>query len=199
MIIGIYLAAGESKRMGCPKLSLPLGNKKLGSYGLEAALNSEVDLVIVVKREKNLEWLNTFLNNKEYKNKLVHITCKTAYLGISETIKHGIKLALLIEAEAVVIMLADQPFMTKETINVLIKQFKKTNTNYIAIGNDQSPPQPPVLFNSNLFPTLLQLEGDKGARGIFHLVPGLIIDYKNKTLFFDIDTPEDYLQIKKFF
>ncbi|WP_376768611.1 NTP transferase domain-containing protein [Paenibacillus foliorum] len=41
-IFGIYLAAGQSSRMGSDKLRLPVGPMNLGNYALAAALNSRL-------------------------------------------------------------------------------------------------------------------------------------------------------------
>ena len=46
-VVGIYLAAGKSQRMGTPnKLALPVGKMSLGSLALETALKSSLDKVL---------------------------------------------------------------------------------------------------------------------------------------------------------
>ncbi|UCG55398.1 MAG: NTP transferase domain-containing protein, partial [Dehalococcoidia bacterium] len=47
-ISAILLAAGESKRMGRPKLSLPFGNNTILGGTVDNLLNSNVNEVIVV-------------------------------------------------------------------------------------------------------------------------------------------------------
>ncbi|WP_267897395.1 NTP transferase domain-containing protein [Peribacillus glennii] len=57
-IIGIYLAAGESKRMGLDKRSLPLNQIPLGSVALKQALYSKLHhIVVVMRNEDSSDWL----------------------------------------------------------------------------------------------------------------------------------------------
>ncbi len=197
MIVGIYLAAGNSSRMGRSKLSLPLGGQCLGSYGLSAALQSNLDRVIVITREHDrLDWIDS--NMRKNQQKLIPTVCETANLGQSHSLKTGVKVAQSYNADATVVMLADQPFVTKEIVNELIYHFIKKHPNYVAasLGGIKKPP---ILFNSSLYPSLLQIKGDQGARNIVRTASGLTIDYKNHKNFFDIDTPEDYHFVKKYF
>lgn len=195
MIYGIYLAAGNSSRMGGPKLSLPLGNQCLGNYGLNAALKSTLDRVIVVSKEGDpLNWISS---HSKKQHKFVHTVCKTASLGQSESLKHGLKLAQTFNIDAIVVMLADQPLITKEIVNELILRFRKSSHNYIAASSGRIV-KPPALFNSTLFPALLQLKGDYGARHLLRTVPGLVIEYQNNENFLDIDTPADYEYVKNY-
>ena len=57
-VIGIYLAAGDSRRMGTNKLLLDIGGIPLGSLALQAALESKVHQVLVItKRDDRLTWI----------------------------------------------------------------------------------------------------------------------------------------------
>ena len=47
-ISGVILAAGLSRRMGRPKLALPLGGKPLLQYALDAAAKSRLDEIVLV-------------------------------------------------------------------------------------------------------------------------------------------------------
>ena len=49
-VIGIYLAAGDSRRMGTNKLLLDIGGIPLGSLALQAALESKVHQVLARTR-----------------------------------------------------------------------------------------------------------------------------------------------------
>ena len=48
LISGVILAAGRSKRMGRPKLALPLDGKPLLQHALDAAAESRLDEIVVV-------------------------------------------------------------------------------------------------------------------------------------------------------
>ena len=50
-IAGIYLAAGNSSRMGSNKLALPVGTMTVGSLALETALKSSLDKVYIITKD----------------------------------------------------------------------------------------------------------------------------------------------------
>ncbi len=195
MIVGIYLAAGNSTRMGSNKLALPLGERTLGSTALQAALQSNLDKVILVTKELDqLQWVPI---SDLYHDKLLHVRCKHAEEGQAESIKCGLKVARLHKASAIVFILADQPFIKTEQLNRMISLAQRDRPSYIACRYENIP-QPPVLFHWRLFSRLAQLHGDEGARKIIREDPsGLMIEYENEISFFDADTPSDYEKLKK--
>ncbi|WP_339145926.1 MULTISPECIES: NTP transferase domain-containing protein [unclassified Sutcliffiella] len=193
MIFGIYLAAGQSKRMGCPKLSLPLGDRPLGSIALETAISSSLDSIVVVTNEHDsLSWLPSYFFLEHFKKNWIHTRCKESAQGQAESLKCGLKTAQKMQAEAVMIILADQPFVTREIIDHIISLYKKEKPNYVA-SSSNGVLCPPVLFNSTLFPALYQLNGDEGARSILkNNSKGLTVEFNEGKSFQDIDTPTQY-------
>lgn len=193
MIIGIYLAAGKSKRMGCSKLDLPLGSRPLGSIALETALASNLDKILVVTSEKDtLEWVSSQLFQKTYQKKWVHVSCKASWKGQAESLKCGLIAAEKFQAVAIMILLADQPFVTKEMINQIITLYKKEIPKYVA-SDYNGMLRPPVLFGSRMFPYLFQLQGDQGARRLIRgSNQGLTIKFAEGKSFLDVDTMEQY-------
>lgn len=59
MIYGIILAAGEGKRMGKVKLTLPLGDKQLIEWVLQAAKLAPLDKYFLVVRPEDKEIIKT--------------------------------------------------------------------------------------------------------------------------------------------
>jgi molybdenum cofactor cytidylyltransferase len=55
MIYGIILAAGEGKRIGRVKLTLPLGNKRVIEWVLQAAKLTPLDKYFLVVRPEDKE------------------------------------------------------------------------------------------------------------------------------------------------
>jgi molybdenum cofactor cytidylyltransferase len=195
-IIGIYLAAGESRRMGRDKRYLPYHQLPLGSIALKEALESHLDHIIVVTRtEDSLDWLQC----KSLPDKWSRVDCPHASEGQGFSIQCGLKKALEAKANAVMILLADHPFINREVINNLIESYKtEPGCFYIAAGKGQIP-MPPVLFSSECFPYLQKLKGDQGARKIIRgelFTKGKIIDFHEPLLFFDVDTEEDYFTLQ---
>jgi molybdenum cofactor cytidylyltransferase len=200
-VCAIYLAAGQSRRMGENKLALPLRKTTIGSLALRAALESDLDHIFVVsKKEDNLDWMEPFFFLSHFQAKWTHIRCVNAELGQAYSLKCGLMSALKRNPDGIMVILADQPFVPVTTINELISVAEYViqnkmdeKINYIAAGF-QGVPRPPVLFFRAILPLLLELKGDEGARQLFRKssLKGILHEIHEKIAFFDIDTKEDY-------
>ena len=103
-IIGIYLAAGNSRRMGRNKLALPVGKMALGSLALDTAVQSILNGIGIITNEKdNLSWIPDRLKNHK---KCKVIICPDADDGQSASLRCGIEYAKEIGASAIVVLLA---------------------------------------------------------------------------------------------
>ena len=192
-IVGIYLAAGNSSRMGSHKLALPVGTMTVGSLALETALKSPLDeIYIITKETDDADWLPMEMKSDP---KCTIIKCSTAHEGQSESLRCGIQRAQANHADAVIVMLADQPFITIQMIKEMIACIKDNpNSRFVATTYEQSI-IPPVLFSSSMYNELLMLRGDKGARTILQgdfLRKGRLLPCTDKKLVFDVDTKADY-------
>jgi molybdenum cofactor cytidylyltransferase len=200
-IIGVYLAAGQSTRMGSDKLRLPLGPMSLGNYALTAALNSWLDYVCVISNDVVADWVDSTFYQDPIKRKWSVIYCPLARLGQAYSLRCGVQAAISMETKAVMILLADQPLITTEMINELLIRFHtdqaNSNIDYAASSYDGLA-RPPVIFDHRMFPDLLRLQGDQGAK---HLIrkekSGICIDFAIPDLFMDVDTEEDYKSLLK--
>ncbi|MFD0710778.1 nucleotidyltransferase family protein [Paenibacillus sp. GCM10027626] len=195
-IVGIYLAAGQSTRMGSDKLRLPLGPMNLGNYALAAALSSKLDYVWVIVNDAAADWIDKALYQDPLKRKWSAISCPESHLGQAHSLRCGVEAALVAEATAVMILLADQPLITKEMINELLLCFQthrvKSGIGFAA-SRYEGLARPPVIFDRRMFPDLLQLQNDQGARQLIRKESlGICIDFPIADLFMDVDTAEDY-------
>lgn len=196
MNIGIYLAAGKSTRMGFDKRFLPFQNMKLGSVALQQAINSKLDYVLILAQKNDShQWIDSSLHKPPFQKKWELINCKESSKGQSYSIKTGVQKAMEMRATTVMILLADQPFITTKMINTLIDKYMKNPTVYFVAAGKEGTPMPPILFSNSSFFYLMNLTGDKGARSIIRntfLDKGRIQEVKDPYFFFDIDTIEDY-------
>ncbi|MUG47396.1 nucleotidyltransferase family protein [Paenibacillus woosongensis] len=196
-IVGIYLAAGQSTRMGSDKLQLPLGSMKLGNYALAAALNSKLDYVVVIRNDAAGDWMDDALYRAPVKRKWSSIYCPEARLGQAYSLRCGVKAALAMGAAAAMVLLADQPLITNAMINELLAYFQAEQQANSSVGftaaSYEGLPRPPVIFAQQMFPQLLELQGDRGA---CHLIrregTGICLDFLIADLFMDVDDAEDY-------
>jgi len=189
-LIGIYLAAGHSSRMGREKLNLPFGEMCLGSWAFKEALESKLHSIIAVTRkDQSFQWLKPFFRLSGW----IRIDVDGNHQ--SDSLKAGLKEAESLGANGVLVMLADQPFVTKEMINQLVDGFQ---ANSFVSFSKKGKAMPPVLFSSSLFNHISTLEGDQGARGIIRSdLAGRRIEIKDEWPFSDIDTIADYLKYSR--
>ncbi|MET3574486.1 nucleotidyltransferase family protein [Bhargavaea ullalensis] len=186
--IGIVLAAGGSTRMGRDKLALPFGNETIGGRTVSAAAESRLDEVLVVTRTgASPAWFTE-------REKVRRLPCQHSADGQAESLKCGIREALRLEAGAAMILLADQPLTSAAHLNRLLERGSLAGAPFVATRT-KGVPVPPVLFAAPLFPRLLELDGDRGARDLLSgplREHGRFLDLEADDPFFDVDTPGDY-------
>jgi molybdenum cofactor cytidylyltransferase len=188
----IILAAGASSRLGSPKQLLVYSGTTLLQHSIDVAQASNVGSVVVVLGA------NADLINDELKNSTVKIVVNPEWNeGMASTIRCGLQTLVEFypEVEAVVLMVADQPFVTAELLNNLMELHRKEQNSIVA-SKYGTTFGTPVLFSKRYFPELLELTGDVGAKS-------LVRKYMNEAAFvsfpkgdIDIDTEEDYKKVK---
>ncbi|WP_311764870.1 nucleotidyltransferase family protein [Paenibacillus agricola] len=200
-VTGIYLAAGASRRMGRPKLTIPLGSRGVtGGLAIEQALQVEkLERIVVVSRVAGYpSWLNAS-EEPVYLQRCSFIEAKDADLGLAHSLRAGLSAALHhSKPDAVLVMLADQPFIRAELLDQLIFEYQADRAlDYVAAG-DAGIGKPPVLLAASMFNALMKLQGDEGARKLL-LKPGFrgkVVEAEARC-FLDLDTPEDVEAILK--
>lgn len=180
------------------KVSLKLTQEvSLGSVALSELDRCNLEpLVVVVRADDTLEWLPPAL---ETPTKRRTETCLTAHLGLSFSLRCGLNAVLPMQPDAVVVALADQPFITTALVNRLIQTFEQSpEVDYVASLNNGTA-MPPALFSKNLFPALQGLDGDRGAAGILRSpdYKGIVLETESAHPFMDVDTSEDFDEIRK--
>jgi molybdenum cofactor cytidylyltransferase len=182
----IILAAGLSRRMGRPKLLLELEGRPIIRHAVEHVISAGIRQVLVVAPLEHgalaraLEGLPVrFVVNP------------IPEAGQASSVSAGVR-ALATGTTAVLIALGDQPGVPTEVIPALLAALKRTGKSIAApryadgLGN-------PVLFAAAVFPELLELTGDRGARAVVERDPSRLAQVDIGALMpKDIDTPADY-------
>lgn len=186
----IVLAAGHSKRIGVPKLALPIQGKSLLRWTIESALSSMANSVFVVVRPDHRDL------QADLRDGRVRVVVNEEVEGDqSSSIRAGVRAAAAFKA--VVLLLGDQPFAGASTIDALIREYRSSQALVVAcdFGTHQGPP---VLFDSSLFPRLLALSGDAGARTLLREnAPVRFARVDSPLAGTDIDTYEDYRRLQQ--
>ncbi|GIV96937.1 MAG: hypothetical protein KatS3mg057_1594 [Herpetosiphonaceae bacterium] len=192
MIAGVLLAAGASTRLGRPKQLLDWRGIPLVRHVAQQALGSRLDTLYVVVGA-HAEKIAAALENLP----VVLIRNEHYAEGQSTSLRAGIA-ALPPQTQLAIMLLVDQPFVTSTLINRLIDAADACDAQIIApqIAGRRANP---VLFKAPLFPALLEVQGDQGARQVIaayrqqtHLIP-----VEDPALGEDIDTLEDYERLRR--
>ena len=187
IISAILLGAGESKRMGVDKLSLPWGRKTVLEHCFEALVRSEAKEVIVVLGIRNKKLKGLFR-----KPKVKTVVNPFFNSGMSTSIRRGLW-AIHPGCHGVLIALGDQPLLKTRTINGLIHAFEKGKRGII-VPSFRGRRGHPVIFHRRYKKELLDLKGDVGGRSIIERHPEdvRLVPVKSIGVVKDVDTWQDY-------
>jgi molybdenum cofactor cytidylyltransferase len=184
-VTGLVLAAGGSRRLGEPKQLLRFGPGTLLDHTLGVARASGLDQLIValgggseqVRRRVDLSGAEV-VENPDFGE------------GCSSSIAAGLG-AVDPRAEALILMLGDQPGVTAETVRALVAG--RGEGTKMAVCRYDDGRGHPLAFGRELFGELGELHGDKAVWKLMDRfqddlvevrIPGLIPP--------DVDTREDY-------
>jgi molybdenum cofactor cytidylyltransferase len=182
-VSAVILAAGMSTRMGALKQLLPLNGRTLLENVLESVRKSRVDEVVLV-----LGFEADTIREKIPLDR-VKVVVNDAYReGMGTSVRAGIE-QVSPDADAALVMLADQPFVKPESLDRLIHIYAEQKPQ-IVIPVYQGFRGNPVLLDQSVFPELLNLGGDIGCRAIFgsHTENILKVPVEDIGVLVDIDT-----------
>jgi len=191
-ITAIILAAGLGRRMNENKLHLTLNGEQIIDTVLSTVASVDFKETIVVTNDPTIIAKAKLLS-------LTSIPNTEAPAGQSTSIVKGI-LASGNDTSGYLFIMGDQPLLSKDTIEIILKAFKESPTSIILPMYGEKPGSP-ALFPLTLKQELLSLEGDLGGKVVMKNHPELIIKVpiSSHQELFDIDTKEDYEAIKKIF
>jgi len=187
----VIVAAGESKRLGTPKQLLPYqGDTLLNRLiaNLKQATDFPVFLIVGASSEKIISAISdttiSIAHNENWRE------------GMASSIRLGIQVAQknIPNLAGILLVVCDQPFIAVPNIQALIKLQQNTDLP-IAASYYANTLGTPALFHKTVFPDLLQLSGDVGAKNIIQQRGKEVAKLHFEEGLVDIDTPEDYQQL----
>ncbi|HXD79893.1 MAG TPA: nucleotidyltransferase family protein [Puia sp.] len=189
MKIGVViLAAGASERLGRPKQLLRYKGKSLIRHSIAAALGSSASSCMVVLgagydeivREVPTGLRVKILDNQNWKEGMS--SSIRAAIGADPGMEYGI------------FMVADQPFIESSVLDELIDTQKRTGKPIVVCEYDGSVGTP-AMFHRSIFPELLALKGDHGAKKVVLGHPDDCAKVPFPKGKIDIDTEDDYARL----
>ncbi|MEO6525410.1 MAG: nucleotidyltransferase family protein [Gemmatimonadaceae bacterium] len=185
MIAGLLLASGASRRFGSDKLLAPLAGREVVRWSAEA-LAPAVDALYVVVPPDSVQ-LHDALHGLDVR----WVSNAAASTGMASSICAGVS-ALPSDAEAVVIALGDQPLVDASVAVQLVARWREGGASAVAPAYDDGRGHP-VLFSASLYPALLALDGDSGARALLAaLGDGFASVQVAGRMPADVDTPDAF-------
>jgi molybdenum cofactor cytidylyltransferase len=188
MITAIILAAGESKRMGQPKMLLPWGEGTVLTHVISVFQDSGLTDILVVTGGARDE-VGRLVSKQNVK--IVHNSEFTSG-GMLSSIQCGLR-ALMRQTQGALIGLGDQPQVREGSVRMVCEAFKETKSN-IVVPSYQMKRGHPWLVARPLWEELLKIKSPRSPRDFLnkhrHEIHYVNVDDPN--ILADLDTPEDY-------
>ena|SRR5450759_329151 len=183
----IILAAGESKRMGFPKMLLTFNGRTMIENVIRNVTGSVVDNTMVVlgaDREALIELVKKssvkYCYNDNYKE------------GMLSSVKCGFR-NLPSDFEAVLVFQGDQPMITPKVINTVIEAYRLSGKG-IVIPVYEKKRGHPLLINRKYRNKIEKLDTREGLRSLAYQFSDDVLEVKtdDSGILRDFDTYEDY-------
>ncbi len=179
----VILAAGGSARLGRPKQFLEHDGQTLIGRAVAAAADCAPIVVVTGRDHERLAGALqgvTLLHHREWER------------GIGSSIRAGVARALELspDLDSILILVCDQPFVAAAVVNAL-RSARARDPKPAAACSYAGSLGVPALFARSLFPDLLSLADDSGAKRILSKLAGniTIVDFPEGAI--DIDTEAD--------
>ena len=191
MISALILAAGQSKRMGQPKMLLPWGETTVLETVLASYKAAGIDHILVITG-----------GNKERVEALVGKTAKTVFNPnyaegeMLSSVQAGLA-GLGMEVEAALIGLGDQPQVQERSVRLVVGGYRESGAS-IVVPSFQMRRGHPWLVTRAHWDEILRLRSPASLRDFLgrHAEEIHYVEIDNNSILQDLDTPEDYLKSK---
>jgi molybdenum cofactor cytidylyltransferase len=189
MITALILAAGQSKRMGQPKMLLPWGTTTVLGQVIHIFKAAGVEDILVVTG-----------GAREQVEVLVGVSARTVFNpGFAEgemlsSIQVGLA-ELSPETEAVLIGLGDQPQVQERSVKLVVDEYAKSKASLV-VPSFQMRRGHPWLATRKHWSEILHLDPGDTLRDFLnrHATDIRYVEVNDPGILKDLDTPHDYLK-----
>jgi molybdenum cofactor cytidylyltransferase len=188
MISAMILAAGESKRMGQPKMLLPWGDKTVLGQVISAFQQAGLEDILVVTGGAHMQV------DQIVKQHGVRSVFNPHFVGGEMLSSVQLGLASQKSAtQATLIGLGDQPQIQPGTVRLICEAFS-TSRSTLIVPSFQMRRGHPWLVERSLWQELLALQSPLTLRDFLnrHASGITYLEVDTATVLGDLDTPEDY-------
>ena len=194
MIAAIILAAGQSKRMGQPKMLLPWGSSTVLGKVIETLQSAGVEEILVVtggSHEQVAELVTSYgvrvTHNDDYQSGEMLSSLQTGLAALRDNAS----------VDAALICLGDQPQVEEGSVRAVMRRFAETKSDLV-VPSYQMRRGHPWLAARPLWEEILAMRPSESPREFLNRHAGEIeyVNVDNPSILADMDTPEDYLKMK---
>lgn len=182
----VILAAGKSSRLGRDKLSELFGGRPLFRIAIDTSLAAGCRKVVFVTSR---EFAEQHLSGASLPESVIVVINEQRDEGISSSIRKGLEYCA--DSGAVLLMVADQPFVTAPLLSRIMCEHMKNRGKIIACcvnGRFRNP----ALFPSEYFPLLRGLKGETGGSAVMAASRSSVVCIEvDDVQLRDIDTQDD--------
>ena len=187
MIYAIILAAGQSRRMGCQKLLLPFGDRTvIGRVVSEVRRSTVTEVLVVIGPDGRgiagalAGWRVSIVTNPNPDGDML------------SSVRCGLR-AVPAQCETILVAVGDQPAITADLINEMIRAFRTTGKGVVVPVHDGKRGHP-LLFTTGYRDEILTRYDGVGLRGLVQAHADDLFELKvaASAVLSDMDYPEDY-------
>lgn len=188
MISAIILAAGESKRMGQPKMLLPWGEATVLTHVISVFQKAGLEDILVVTGGAR-EQVEKLISSQKVRTVFNEEYAETEMLS---SIQRGIK-AMTHQTQAILIGLGDQPQVQERSVRMVCDAFVEGKSKIIVPSYHMRRGHPWLLARP-LWDELLGVSSPQSPRDFLnaHLKEINYVIMDDPNILADLDTPEDY-------
>jgi molybdenum cofactor cytidylyltransferase len=191
MISALILAAGESKRMGRPKMLLPWGNTTVLGHVISTYQSAGVEEILIVTggAHEQIEEIVNLHNVRSVFNE------QYSEGGMLSSLQRGLQVLLpnRDRVQAALIGLGDQPQVQTRTVQEICEAYRSRPSRLI-VPSFQMRRGHPWLVENSLWQDLLEMNTPQSPRDFLSNHAGEIryVEVDTASILADLDTPEDY-------
>lgn len=180
-VAAVLLAAGQGTRFGGNKLEAMLDGKMLGLHAAHTVSRMECGHLFAVH-----DPAHTLLAKALHDEGFTLVDNHDPAAGQAHSLGAAVHQAMHTDAAAIIVCLADMPFVRLPHLSALLA-VSQANPDRVIASVAGTTLSPPAIFPRSMWPDLLALKGDAGARML--LRQAIHVGATAQELS-DIDTPE---------
>jgi len=193
MISAIILAAGESKRMGVPKMLLQWGETTVLEHVISVFAKTGIKDILIITGAHKVEIEKVISKSKTHHPVRSVFNENFSDGEMLSSIQCGIQELSDQAVGAAVIGLGDQPQVQKETVRSILN-IHQSNENLIIVPSFEMKRGHPWLIPRRFWKDILDMKPPLTLRDFLALRAALIhyVIINNPSILTDLDTPQDY-------